>query len=266
MGSILVRGSGDIGSAIACRLVQAGNGVLIHDAPAPTATRRGMGFTNATFDSRASLDGIDAVRVDLPDEQDPMSGNVLVSCIPFDELIAAVSPDILVDARMRKRTAPEDMRGLAALTVGLGPGFIAGENCDIAVETSWEDLGRVITEGPTLEFRGEPREIGGRRRERYVYAPVAGRFRTDLDIGDNVAEGQIVATIDGTPLKAPLTGVLRGLTHDGVDVQERTKVIEVDPRGPEAANIYGIAERPGRIAEGVMGAISLGIFACQRSD
>jgi xanthine dehydrogenase accessory factor len=56
-------------------------------------------------------------------------------------------------------------------------------------------------------------------------------------------------------LAAPVAGIMRGLTHDGVPVRERTKVIEVDPRG-RAAEVAGIAERPRRIADGVVAAIA----------
>ena len=44
-------------------------------------------------------------------------------------------------------------------------------------------------------------------------------------------------------MTAPLDGVLRGLTRDGVPVTVRTKIIEVDPRG-QAGEVRGIAERP----------------------
>jgi xanthine dehydrogenase accessory factor len=75
-----------------------------------------------------------------------------------------------------------------------------------------------------------------------------------MQIGDRVEEGAVVGTIMGTALCAPIGGVLRGLTRDGVEVAIRTKVIEVDPRGnPEAA--FGLGERPRRIAEGTLKAL-----------
>jgi xanthine dehydrogenase accessory factor len=55
-------------------------------------------------------------------------------------------------------------------------------------------------------------------------------------------------------LAVPLDGVLRGLTRDGVPVTAQTKVIEVDPRGPDA-EVRGIGERPRRIADGVLAAV-----------
>jgi xanthine dehydrogenase accessory factor len=126
---------------------------------------------------------------------------------------------------------------------------------DIAIETGrGPDLGRVIRSGAAAPLKGEPVAMAGHARDRYVYAPLAGVFRSRLQVGDAVRQGQVVAEIHGQPLTAPLDGVLRGLTRDGVPVAVKTKVIEVDPRG-ESAQVSGIAERPARIAEGVLQAI-----------
>ena len=64
---VLVRGVGDIGSAVAHRLFLAAHVVVIHDALQPTTTRRGMAFADAIFVGRATLDGVAAVRVDHPE-------------------------------------------------------------------------------------------------------------------------------------------------------------------------------------------------------
>ena len=61
---VLVRGSGDVGSAVAVVLRRAGHGVAIHEIAAPSAPRRGMAFADAVFDGAASLDGILARRID----------------------------------------------------------------------------------------------------------------------------------------------------------------------------------------------------------
>ena len=112
----------------------------------------------------------------------------------------------------------------------------------------------MIYTGTPLPLAGEPRVLGGHGRDRYVYAPCEGVFRTRVEIGDRVEQGQPVATIGETVLAAPVSGVLRGLTHDGVPVTARTKVIEVDPRG-RAAEVAGISERPRKIASGVADAV-----------
>ena len=255
---VVVRGAGDVGSAVAHRLYRAGYTVLLHDGAQPTTTRRGMAFADAIFDGSAVLEEVTAVRVD---ELDALEALLRVrEAIPvvnagLDEVLDAARPTVLVDARMRKRSRPEPQRGLAPLTIGLGPGFVAGENVDLAVETSWgDDLGRVIERGPTLPLEGEPRPIGGHARDRYVYAPLAGIFRTTCRIGQLVRQDELIAHIDTTPLHAPLGGALRGLTHDGVPLAAGTKVIEVDPRGV-TATVTGIGERPGRIADRVLRAV-----------
>lgn len=150
---------------------------------------------------------------------------------------------------------PEVQRGTAPLTIGLGPNFVAGRNVDVAIETSWGDtLGATVRYGPTLPFAGEPHSLGGLGRERFVYAPAAGVFKTITKIGASVAAGDTVAQIGNVDLRAPLTGIVRGLTRSGVEVAATTKVIEIDPRGePSAA--FGLGERPTRIAEGVCRAV-----------
>ena len=255
----IVRGLGDIGSAVAHQLFQHGYGVvLLHDSPGPTTTRRGMAFADAAFDGVAKLEGVEARLVpDLSAIRPCLAQQVVAVCLgPFQPLVDALEPAVLVDARMRKRAVPEDQRGLARLTIGLGPNFHVGATCDAAVETSWDGVGAVISSGTPLPLAGEPRALAGHARDRYVYAPCGGVFSTEARIGDAVIAGQQVATIDGTALTAPLTGILRGLTHDGVAVTERTKVIEVDPRG-RTAEVTGLAERPRRIADGVMRVIAL---------
>ena len=258
--NILVRGSNDIASAVAYILYLAGYGVAIHESPTPTTTRRKMAFADAVFDGRAVLENVEAIRIDrLVMLRNP---SVFLGYIPivtkdFDRLLKILRPLVLVDARMRKHAIPENQCQLAHLTIGLGPNFIAGENVHIAIETGWgENLGKVITQGATDPLAGEPKSIEGHARDRYVYAPCAGKFETPLQIGDPVVQGQVIAHIEGTSLCAPISGFLRGLTHNGVKVKPKTKVIEVDPRD-ENPQISGIAERPRKIAQGVLSAIQL---------
>jgi len=71
-----------------------------------------------------------------------------------------------------------------------------------------------------------------------------------------VRAGELVASVGEEKLSAPLDGILRGLTHDGVPVEVGAKVVEVDPRG-EIKAVIGLGERPKRIAEGVSAAIGL---------
>lgn len=255
---ILVRGSGDVGSAVAHHLFQAGYGVVIHDSTQPTTTRRKMAFADAVFDGSAILDNIESKKVDgLFLLRDMLTGHKMIPLVTEElpKTLEALHPRVLVDARMRKHSQPEPQIHLAALTIGLGPNFVAGETTHLVIETARGDsLGRIIEHGSASPLQGEPREIEGHARDRYVYAPIAGTFHTSLQIGDPVTQGQEVARVDASPLFAPVTGFLRGLTHDGVPVTHKTKVIEVDPRTHDA-QVSGIAERPARIAKGVVIAI-----------
>jgi hypothetical protein len=60
---------------------------------------------------------------------------------PLGPLLAKLQPPVLVDARMRKHAAAEVQRGLTPVTIGLGPNFELGRTCDLAVETSWDQVG-----------------------------------------------------------------------------------------------------------------------------
>jgi xanthine dehydrogenase accessory factor len=260
---VVVRGSGDVGSAVAHRLFRAGHPVIVHDGPLPAAPRRGMAFTDAIFDGSCTLADLQAWRVDCLaglDEALAAHRGVLIVVGELEQLLAAVSapPAVLIDARMRKRAVPERQLGLAPLTIGLGPNFIAGETTDLVIETSWgERLGTVLASGAGAPLAGEPRTYGGHARDRFIYAPAAGTFRTACRIAEPVEVGQMVASLNNQDLVAPLSGILRGLTRDGVPVEKGTKCVEVDPRG-DIANVIGIGERPARIAEGVLQAIGTG--------
>ncbi|ABO60174.1 carbon monoxide dehydrogenase maturation protein (plasmid) [Burkholderia vietnamiensis] len=153
---VLVRGTGDIGSAIALALFRDGYPILLHDGPAPTAMRRGMAFTDAVFDGTAVLDGVTARRVD--------------SCAPFHDVLAVAMWSAIIDARLRKRAIPEPLRGLAPITIGVGPNFVAGETVDFAIETSLDGRqGMIVESGSTSPLAGEPLPLGGVGRERFIY-------------------------------------------------------------------------------------------------
>jgi xanthine dehydrogenase accessory factor len=218
-----------------------------------------MAFVDALYDGTAELEGLLAKRArglcDLPYMLRCQQAVPVVDK-PLKELVARVLPQVVVDARMRKHEQPETLRGLAPLTIGLGPNFEAGGNVDLAVETAWgDDLGSVVRVGWTRALSGEPKSIAGYARDRYVYAPATGMFATRRNIGDSVIKGEEVARIGETIIYAPIAGNLRGITHDGAPVKRGTKIVEVDPRGSLSAT-RGLDERPRRIAEGVVKALS----------
>ena len=259
MARVLIRGSGDVGAAVAHLLLRGGHEVVIHDVALPAAPRRGMAFADAIFDGACELDGVRARRAEPEELGEGRRDEVLVSVAEqLADVLAALRPDVLVDARMRKRAQPEMQRGLAPLTIGLGPNFVSGETVDLAVETQWgDDLGTIVTEGSTKPLGGEPRSFEGHARDRFVFAPSSGIMRTQAVIAQRVAVGELVARIGEKLLHAPLDGILRGLVHDGVPVEAGAKVLEVDPRG-DLSKVFGIGPRPRRIADGVLTAMARG--------
>lgn len=258
MALCLVRGCGDIGSAVAHALFSAGHAVVIHDVAAPSFARRGMAFTDAMYEDGTCLEGvigrqtsdIFSIRLMLRQHRE-----IPLAADRFAKILEYLRPHVLIDARMNKRSIPERQSGLAPLTIGLGPNFVAGETTDLVVETAWQALGRIIETGASLPLSGEPRPIDGHGRERYVYAPAEGRFETDCRIGARVAIDQPVACIGDEVIRAPLGGCLRGLTHAGASVKAGTKVVEIDPRG-DPSKSFGIAERPKMLALAVLAAIA----------
>lgn len=257
--TFLVLGGGDLGSAVAHRLFLHGADVVLADGEAPAHPRRGMAFTDAWFSGCATLEGVVALRVrelgELAAHRAHLDA-VAATTVSPQEMAAALRLDAVIDARMRKRSVPEDLRRLAPIAIGLGPGFTPGGNCTLAIETAWGNtLGAVLRDAPASALAGEPRALGGAGRERLVYAATDGHWRTQARIGDRVEAGAPLGTLAGAPVHAPLSGAIRGLAHDGVFLRARQKFIEIDPRAEP--DIFGLGQRPALIARGVAAALGL---------
>ena len=72
--------------------------------------------------------------------------------------------------------------------------------------------------------------IGGYAGERVMRAPADGVFEPCVEIGAQVAAGDVCATVAGVPMRATIDGVVRGLLQRGVAVREGMKSGDVDPR------------------------------------
>ncbi|MFN3973491.1 MAG: hypothetical protein ACK4L4_19415 [Gemmobacter sp.] len=258
MGPILVFGLSEVASAVAHRLHRDGHFVvLVADAP-PKVHRRAMSFADVWWDGSAVLAGAVCVRITL---EQVLRNGCPVGAVPFLALDTDAALDLLpwavaADARLAKRGQPLNLLGRAGLSIGCGPGHVAGETCTLAIETRWgPDLGAVISRGPTAALAGEPRAIDGVGRARIVYAQVAGPLTVLRDIGDPVAAGEAVARIADHSVVAPISGTLRGMLRDRTAVLTRDKICEVDPRPPHLALFTGLGQRPAAIAEGVARAI-----------
>lgn len=229
---ILIRGAGDLASGVAHRLHRCGLAVALTEVPAPLAIRRAVSFCEAVWDGACEVEGVRARKVAGPEAFDAVlaAGELPVLVDPELTCLAAWRPRVLVDATLAKRNLGI-RKTLADLVVGLGPGFTAGDDVHVVVETNrGHDLGRLLFEGTAEPDTGVPGLVGGYGAERLVRAPRRGRLAAVAAIGDAVVAGQTVATVEGHDVPSPLAGVLRGLIRDGSRVREGLKIGDVDPR------------------------------------
>jgi hypothetical protein len=259
----VILGINEIASATAVRLYQQGYFVVLSHDPYPPVIRRRMAFHDALFDDGPVLDGVSARRADglrdlLHLQRDRQ--HVAVTEMGLMDLMVLQMPDMLIDARMQKYQVTPDLRHLARVTIGLGPSFTAGKNCDLAIETRPGKPGRVIQNGATDRPDNRPRSLGGRGEERFVRAAFAGRWHTPLEIGTRIFKDFPVGVLDNMVVGAPFDGILRGVVRDGQEVQPGVKLLEIDPRG-RSAIWWGLEEHALGIANAVLKAIAL--HACR---
>lgn len=231
----LVRGGGDLASGVALRLQRAGCRVAITELPQPLVVRRYVSFAEAVFRGRFTVEGVVAQRAaDVEEARAVMArGEIAVLIDPDAACRHALQPTIIVDARMLKR-APDLGLDAAPLVIGLGPGFVAGENCHAVVETMrGHTLGRVFWSGAAEPDSGLPEAVAARQADRVLRAPADGVLRNRVDIGAHLAAGELIATVGEAEVRAPFKGVLRGLLHDGLPVTRRLKIGDLDPRDDE---------------------------------
>lgn len=256
---VLIKGGGEVASGIAHRLHCSHFQVCLTEVASPLAVSRGTAFSEAVFDGVKTIEGVTAQLVPASPQQIYeawQQGKIPIVIDPEASIRERIKPDVLVDAIMAKRNTGTRITD-APLVIGMGPGFYAGRDVHIVVETNHSNnLGRVILEGEAEKNTGNPVEIGGLTRERVIWAPQEGTFTTEKDIGDSVVGGEVVGWVEGSPLKAPISGVLRGLLRSGVRVSTGAKLIEVDPVNDRAI-CFVIRDKMRAIGGGVLEAIML---------
>jgi xanthine dehydrogenase accessory factor len=265
----LIRGGGDLASGVALRLHRAGLRVMITELPQPLVVRRLVSFAEAIHRGEFSVEGVTARRVsDLETALRAMDeGEIPVLVDPDCEILSLIQPRVknspksnrhgpvvLVDARMTKQ--PEDIDlDYAALVIGLGPGFMAGQNCHTAIETKrGHYLGRVLWKGTPEADTGIPEGVAERGAERVLRAPVDGTFQASVEICTHLEPGQVVGEVAGQPVLAPFPGVLRGLIQSGIPVSRGMKIGDLDPRDdPDYCRI--VSDKSLSVGGGVLEAI-----------
>jgi xanthine dehydrogenase accessory factor len=245
---IAIKGAGEMASAVAWRLYMANlRWIVMMETAMPLAVRREVAFCEAIYAASKSVEGVEAVKVSgveqLPAVWD--RGKIAVIVDPHGETLRKIRPDVLVDAVLAKRNLGTRLNH-AALVIGLGPGFVAGVDAHVVIETRrGHDLGRILTVGSAEPNTGIPEPIDGIAAERVLRAPEEGVFLSSGRIGDRVEKGAVVGRIGG---------VLRGLIHPGTWVTRGLKIGDIDPRG-NVTNCFTISDKARAIAGSVLEAV-----------
>jgi xanthine dehydrogenase accessory factor len=253
---VIIRGGGDLASGVAVRLFNAGFKVLILEINQPLAIRLPVSFARAAYEEKAVIEGIEAdlARSEADVEKIIRLGKIAVLVDPEGDCIKRYSPAILIDAILAKRNLGT-RKGQASLVIGLGPGFNAGVDIDVVVETKrGHDLGRVIYQGSAKSDTGIPGQIKGESIRRLLRAPIDGRIIPVHHIGNLVKYGEMVAQVEGVPLRTKISGVLRGLVYPNIRVIKGMKVGDVDPRGVREY-CFTISDKARSVGGGVLEAI-----------
>jgi len=253
---VLIRGGGEVASGVAHKLARARFRVCLPETVEPLAVTPGVAFCAAIYDREKEVEGIVARRVGSAAEIHKLwrESRIPIIIDPGARMKNILKPQVVVDAIMAKKnlgTRTSD----ASLVIGLGPGFGAGKDVHMVVETNnSERRGRVILKGGAEKDTGIPVAIGGLTHERALHAVQDGLFQTDREIGDLASAGEAVATVGGQPVKAEIDGIIRALLRSGTMVEKGTKLGEIDPSGDKEA-CYIIRPRVRAIAGGVLEAI-----------
>ena len=231
------------------------------DAETDTETYSGLNDTPAAHTASEKWDrsAIEAVLE---------AGEVPLLIDPKGESIALLKPDVVVDAIIAKKNLGTTI-DMAPLVIGVGPGFTAGHDVHLVIESMrGHNLARIITDGMAQPNTGVPGNIAGFTSERVIHAPAAGYIHDVRKIGDIVQKGDEIARIypdkgsydnalsEYVPVNATITGIIRGLIREGYYFKKGFKIADIDPRASELTNCFTISDKARSIAGSVLEAVS----------
>lgn len=295
---IICRGAGDLATGIIHRLHRAGHRVIALETDYPAAIRRQVSFCEAVYDGSAAVEGVTARLVpalaDAETDTETCSGindtpaahivsekwdssaieavleagEVPLLIDPKGESIELLRPDVVVDAIIAKKNLGTTIN-MAPLVIGIGPGFTAGQDVHLVIESMrGHNLARIITDGMAQPNTGVPGNIAGFTSERVIHAPAAGYIHDVRKIGDIVQKGDEIARIypdkesydnalsEYVPVNATITGIIRGLIREGYYFRKGFKIADIDPRESEITNCFTISDKARSIAGSVLEAVS----------
>lgn len=295
---IICRGAGDLATGIIHRLHRAGHRGIALETDYPAAIRRQVSFCEAVYDGSAAVEGVTARLVpalaDAESDTETYSGindtpaahivsekwdsSAIEAVLEAGEVpllidqkgesIALLKPDVVVDAIIAKKNLGTTI-DMAPLVIGVGPGFTAGQDVHLVIESMrGHNLARIITDGMAQPNTGVPGNIAGFTSERVIHAPAAGYIHDVRKIGDIVQKGDEIARIypdkesydnalsEYVPVNATITGIIRGLIREGYYFRKGFKIADIDPRESEITNCFTISDKARSIAGSVLEAVS----------
>ena len=256
---VIVRGGGDLATGTAHRLHREGCRVLILETKRPACIRRQVSFCEAVYEGSMEVEGVTAVRMDgrldLKKEMEKVwaESKIPVLVDPAGRSIENLHPDVLVDAILAKKNLGTT-KEMAPLTIGLGPGFTAGQDVDVVIETMrGSTLGKIYKEGSAIPNTGVPGMVAGYSKERVIHAPGSGQFQPERAIGDLVAKGDVLGFLmpDHIPVTASMPGLLRGMIREGYPVTKGLKIMDIEPRIEERGLCFQISDKAKKIGDSV---------------
>jgi xanthine dehydrogenase accessory factor len=257
---VAVKGAGDLATGVMHRLSRAGFAVIAIELPRPTVLRRTVAFAEAVTSGQMTVEGITACRADSVADIRVALANGFAPIVvdPDGEILRQMQPRVLVEATLSKYNSGITMND-APIVIALGPGYEAGKDVHAVIETNrGHNLGRVYLQGCAEPNTGVPGTIGGFAGERLLRAPCAGRLYGVRQIGDQVQEGEIVAVVKSdegdTPIIAAISGILRGLVLDSLEVNTGMKVGDIDPRAVRE-HCFTISDKSRAVGGGVLEAV-----------
>lgn len=243
--TVVVRGGGDLATGTAYLLAKKGYRVLVLETERPACIRRQVAFCEAVYEGSCTVEGMIARKVLSKQEAEKAwkRGEVPVLIDPECRCLPWFHPIALVDGILAKKNLGTTI-DMAPLTIGLGPGFTAGEDTDLVIETMrGETLGKIYRSGTAIPNTGVPGVIAGYAKERVIHAPCSGTIRYLKQIGDLVEKGETLAMIGETDVRATLTGYLRGAIKEGYLVVKGLKIMDIDPRTDSNERCFLISDK-----------------------
>jgi len=254
---VLIRGGGEIGSAVAQRLYNCHFRICITELNNPLTISRGISFSEAIYDGKKVIEGLTAERSQASLEQIYKvwrNENIPVIADPEMTVKPLLKPDVLVNAMMLKRKTNTNTKD-AKLVIGIGPGFEAGEDVHCVIESAHScNLGRVIIAGSAEEENERQPGTETAGEARIIRSQDSGVFDTERNIGDSVGIDDTIGSLDGIPVKAPVAGTLRGIIRSDSRVLPNTRLAEIDP-GIDRAGCFAPGDKARSIAGGVLEAV-----------